>query len=121
MMVHGFGDRDSLDWALLSGPLPEEGDRIRFPKRCVLKNKQGGVFDKNRTMDNVQEHNICTNVPSSQTSRSYQLLTKSQENKQADKNKNTQQIIYYFSTFYSVPKSSSLLHSDANIPDTWHF
>jgi hypothetical protein len=32
-------------------------------KRCFL--------NKNRKMDNVQTHNICINVPSSQTSRSY--------------------------------------------------
>jgi hypothetical protein len=31
-------------------------------------------LDKDRTMDNVQKHNICTNVPSSQTFRSYLLL-----------------------------------------------
>jgi hypothetical protein len=41
------------------------------PKRCVLKNKQDGFLDKDRTMDNVQKHNNCTNVPSSQTFRSY--------------------------------------------------
>jgi hypothetical protein len=29
------------------------------------------VLDKNRTMDNVQKHNISINVPSSQTFRSY--------------------------------------------------
>jgi hypothetical protein len=28
-------------------------------------------LDKNRTMDNVQKRNICINVPSSQTFRSY--------------------------------------------------
>jgi hypothetical protein len=26
---------------------------------CVLKNKQDGVLDKDRMMDNVQKHNIC--------------------------------------------------------------
>jgi hypothetical protein len=30
-----------------------------------------GDRDKDRAMDNVQKHNICTNVPSSQTFRSY--------------------------------------------------
>jgi hypothetical protein len=29
------------------------------------------VLDKNRTMGNVQKHNICTNVPSSQAFRAY--------------------------------------------------
>jgi hypothetical protein len=41
--------------------LPEDGDRIRSPKRCVLKNNQDGVLDQDKTMDNVQEHNICYN------------------------------------------------------------
>jgi hypothetical protein len=30
----------SIDWALLSRLLPEDGDRIRHPKRCVLNKKQ---------------------------------------------------------------------------------
>jgi hypothetical protein len=38
---------------------PEDGDRIQSPKRCVLKNKQDGVLDKDKMMDNVQKHNIC--------------------------------------------------------------
>jgi hypothetical protein len=29
-----------------------------------LKCKQDAVLDKDKTMDNVQKHNICTNVPS---------------------------------------------------------
>jgi hypothetical protein len=36
------------------------GEWILSPKRCVLKNKQDGVFDKDKTMDNVQKHNICS-------------------------------------------------------------
>jgi hypothetical protein len=38
--------------------LPEDRDRIQSPKR-VLKNKQDGVLDKDKMMDNVQKHNIC--------------------------------------------------------------
>jgi hypothetical protein len=34
----------SIDWLQLSRVLPEDGDRIQPPKRCVLKYKQGGVF-----------------------------------------------------------------------------
>jgi hypothetical protein len=49
--------------------LPEHGDRIQSPKR-VLK-KTGQFLDKDRTMVDVQKHNIFTNVPSSQTIRSY--------------------------------------------------
>jgi hypothetical protein len=41
--------------------LPDDGDRIQFPKRCVLKYKQDGVSDKDNTMHNVQKYNICTN------------------------------------------------------------
>jgi hypothetical protein len=40
--------------------LPKEGDRIQSPKRRVLKNKQGGVLDKDKSLDNVQKYNICT-------------------------------------------------------------
>jgi hypothetical protein len=43
-----------IEWVL-----PEDGDIIQSPKRRVLKYKQDGVLDKNRTMDNVQNHNIC--------------------------------------------------------------
>jgi hypothetical protein len=39
-----------------------DGDRIQYPKRCVMKYKQDGVLDKNRTMYNAQKPNICTNV-----------------------------------------------------------
>jgi Zn-finger protein len=52
-----------MDWVELSRLLPEDGDRIQSPKRCVLKNKEDGVSDIKRTMDNVQKHNIYTNVP----------------------------------------------------------
>jgi hypothetical protein len=38
-----------------------------------MKGKQDDVLDKDKTMNNVQERNICTNVPSSQTFRSYFL------------------------------------------------
>jgi hypothetical protein len=44
---------------------------MESPKRYVLKNKQDGVLDKGKTMDNVQKHIISTNVSSSQTFRSY--------------------------------------------------
>jgi hypothetical protein len=40
--------------------LPEDGDRIQFPKRCVLKEKQDDFLNKDKMMDNVQKHNICT-------------------------------------------------------------
>jgi hypothetical protein len=31
-------------------------------------------LDKDRMMENIKQHNICTNVPSSQTFRSYLQL-----------------------------------------------
>jgi hypothetical protein len=37
----------------------------------VLKYKQDDILDKDETMFNVQERNNCTNLPSSQTIRSY--------------------------------------------------
>jgi hypothetical protein len=40
------------------------------PKRCFF-NKQDGVSDKDNNAENVQKHNIYTNVPSSQPFRSY--------------------------------------------------
>jgi hypothetical protein len=42
--------------------LPEVGNRIHSPKRCVLKDKQDNVLDKGRMMDNVQKHNIFTGI-----------------------------------------------------------
>jgi hypothetical protein len=49
--------------------LPEDGDRIQFPKYCVLKEKQEDSLNKEKTIDNVQKHKISTNLPSSQTFR----------------------------------------------------
>jgi hypothetical protein len=54
--------------------MPEDGDRIQSPKSCVFKYKEDSALGKNRTMDSVQKHNICTNVPSSQTFRSYLVI-----------------------------------------------
>jgi hypothetical protein len=42
---------------------PEDGERIQSLKHCIL--------NKNRTMDNVQKHNNCINISSSQTFRYY--------------------------------------------------
>jgi hypothetical protein len=51
-----------------------------YPLSCLyLKHRPGYFLDKDKTMDNVQNHNTCTNVPSSQTFRSYikvMLITK---------------------------------------------
>jgi hypothetical protein len=33
--------------------------RIQSPKCWLKKKKQAGVLNKNRAMDNVQNHNIC--------------------------------------------------------------
>jgi hypothetical protein len=48
------GDKDKI---YQLGPneyvLPEDGGGIQSPKLCVLKYKQDGVLDKNRTMDNL--------------------------------------------------------------------
>jgi hypothetical protein len=60
--------------ALSTGPqvLPEDGDRIQSPKRCVLKDKHEGVLDKDKTMDNVQKRHICKNKsPYRQVSETY--------------------------------------------------
>jgi hypothetical protein len=39
-------------------------------RNAVLKYKQDNILNKAETMDNVQECNNCTNLPSSQTFRS---------------------------------------------------
>jgi hypothetical protein len=39
--------------------LPEDGDRIKFLKHCVLNKNQDDVLKKNKMMDNIQKHNIC--------------------------------------------------------------
>jgi hypothetical protein len=44
---------------------------MQSPKRSILKNKQGRFLDRDKTMVNVQKHNTCTDVPSSQTFGSY--------------------------------------------------
>jgi hypothetical protein len=43
---------------------------MQSPKRRVLKEKQGNILDKDKTMDNVHKRNIFTNLSSSQTFRS---------------------------------------------------
>jgi hypothetical protein len=60
----------SIDWAQLSR-FYLKTDIESSLRNVVLKNKQGCVLDKDMTMDNVQKHNICTNVPSSQTFSPY--------------------------------------------------
>jgi hypothetical protein len=57
-----FKTRRFGDWILSPSPVSETFFEIY---------EQDGVLDKERTMDNVQKHNICTNAPSSQTFRSY--------------------------------------------------
>jgi hypothetical protein len=51
-------------------PTQTYGDRIQSPKRYFRNNKTGWFLDNDKTMDNVQKHNTCINVPSSQTFRS---------------------------------------------------
>jgi hypothetical protein len=50
-----------IDWAQLSR-FYLKTETIQAPKRCVLKNKHDGVLDQDRTMDNVQKHNIYTDT-----------------------------------------------------------
>jgi hypothetical protein len=67
-------ETSSIDWTQQSrfifNFLLEDGDRIQFPKRCVLKEKQGDVLYKDKMMDNIQKHNIWT----IKLSRRYVLL-----------------------------------------------
>jgi hypothetical protein len=41
----------------------------------ILKNKQDGTLDKHKMMDNVQKHNICTNIPSPPPQKNKQTTT----------------------------------------------
>jgi hypothetical protein len=59
-------ETSSINWAKLSSLLPEDGDRIQSPKRCVL----------NRSTDNVQKLSNRVNIPSSQTLRRCMVFTK---------------------------------------------
>jgi hypothetical protein len=45
---------------------------MQSPKR-VMKINRTVFLDEDRAMENIQKHNICTNVPSLQTFRSYLL------------------------------------------------
>jgi hypothetical protein len=61
----------SIDWAQLSRFY------LKTETGCSLRNvvfwkiNRTLFLDKDRLMDNVQQHNICTNVPSSKTFRSH--------------------------------------------------
>jgi hypothetical protein len=52
-----LGPIDRASPYLRTPVLPDDGNRIQSPKRCVLKYKQDDIFDKDKTMDNVQERN----------------------------------------------------------------
>jgi hypothetical protein len=68
----------SIDWAQKSRFYLKTETESSFPHAVFFKYKEDGVLDKSRTMGHVQKHNICTNVISSQTFRSY-LYTRSYE------------------------------------------
>jgi hypothetical protein len=59
----------SVDWAQLSKFYLKTETECNF-RNVMFLNKNRTVFEM-RTMGNVQKHNICTNVLSSQTFKSY--------------------------------------------------
>jgi hypothetical protein len=61
---------------------------------------------KDRAMDNVQKHNICTNVPSSQTLRSYNVEFKSHGTK-------SYQSKEFVRNVYMPPQYSDMISQDA--------
>jgi uncharacterized membrane protein (Fun14 family) len=61
----------SIDWVNLSRFYLKMEIKSSFRNVVFRKINRTAFLDKYRTMDNVQKHNICTNVPSSQTFRSY--------------------------------------------------
>jgi hypothetical protein len=63
----------SIDWAQLSRFYLKTETEYNL-RNAVFCNINRPVFlDKDRTIDNVQKHNIRINIPSSQTFRSYFL------------------------------------------------
>jgi hypothetical protein len=63
----------SIDWAQLSMFYLKTETEPSLRNLAFWKINRAVFLDKDRTMDNVQQHNICTNVPSSQTFRSYKV------------------------------------------------
>jgi hypothetical protein len=57
----------SIDWAHLSRLYLKTETESTLRNVVFWKINRTVFLDKERTMDNVQKHNICTNVPSSQT------------------------------------------------------
>jgi hypothetical protein len=55
----------TVDWAKLSRFYLKTETESQSSKCCVFKYKEEGVLNEDRAMDNVQKHNISTNVPSS--------------------------------------------------------
>jgi hypothetical protein len=61
----------SIDWGQLSRFHLKTETESSLQNDVFWKLNRTVFLDKDRTMDNVQQHNICTNVPLSQTFRSY--------------------------------------------------
>jgi hypothetical protein len=61
MILSPSSRKNLLSWAQAVEPVLISGERLKSPKRYVL--------NKKRTMDDVQKHNNCSNLPSSQTFR----------------------------------------------------
>jgi hypothetical protein len=67
---HSLSETSSVSWAQLSRFCLNTETESNH-RNIVFDNIKRTVFlDEDRTMDNVQKHNICINVPSSQTFRS---------------------------------------------------
>jgi hypothetical protein len=60
-----------IDWAQLSRFYMKTERESSLRNIVFWKINMTVILDKDMTMDNVQKHNIFTNVPSSQTFRSY--------------------------------------------------
>jgi hypothetical protein len=61
----------SIDWAQLNRFYLKTVTESSLRNVAFWKINRTVFWDKDRTMDNVQQHNICTNVPLSQTFWSY--------------------------------------------------
>jgi hypothetical protein len=60
-----------IDWAQLSRFYLKVETKSSIRNFVFSKINRTAFIDKGKTIHNVQKHNICTNVPSSQTFTSY--------------------------------------------------
>jgi hypothetical protein len=71
-----YSGTSSVDWAQMSRFYLKTETESSLRNVVFWKINRTLFLDKDRTMDNVQQHSICTNVPLSQTVTSYLQMRK---------------------------------------------